>query len=796
MNHALASPRATTRPRREGTPAPDRTFFWSRAALSPRGQMFLGQSWRSAFLLLALSLALPHAATATGVVGTDAPETAGRLRLVQVLEDRVDGVEGLFGARAAAVSPDGAHVYVASEFGDVLAVFARDPSSGRLSFVEMQHNGIAGVDGLGDAREVVVSPDGVHVYVASAGDSALVVFARDAATGRLTFVQVQRDGLPGAGPDYGPVGLAVSPDGAHVYAAGVGDNDVAVLARDGASGTLAPIDVAPIGLPVWPATGAYVRWNPGGVRLSPDGAYVYAVGRNDSAVTAFRRDPATGELTRIGSWKDRVDGVQGLGGAFTLTLSPDGANVYVASAAASALAAFARNPDTGELTFLQVVRDGVDWVRGLAGARDVVVSPDGAHVYATGLIGKSVVLFVRDRDTGRLTYVESRRDVVAKWIGMGEVLAFAISPDGKHLYVPSRSYNALLVFSTDEGGMAPILRCIGDCDGSTQVSVDEVLTGVNIALESAPLSACEMFDYDGNRAVTVDEIVRGVNSVLAGCVDPLIPGDHRRTLVFGGTQRIYDLHIPPNYDSSRLVPLVVDFHGLTSNPTIQAGASGFRELADAEGFVVAYPLGLFGNRVMPEGETGPGPSFNAGPLCCGGAALAGTDDVGFARAIVQAVAAEAKIDRTRVYATGLSNGASMSARLACEAADVFAAVAPVVSVISLVPMSQCQPSRPISVIGFGGLHDPLNPYESFAASFAYWRDVNGCGNGLPDERIDLGTSYCETYHTCNVGVRVELCSVNASQTSYVPGHVPYFNPDIDVARTAWEFLSQFSLPAQ
>jgi len=746
--------------------------------------------------LVALCAGQPKLATAAGGVGSSTPGTAGRLRLVQVIENSVDGVAGLFGARSVAVSPDGAHVYVASEFGDALVVFTRDPSSGRLSFVEMHHNGTDGVDGLGDAREVIVSPDGEHVYVASAGDSALAVFARDRVTGRLTFVQVQRDGLPGAGPDYGPVGLAISPDGAHVYAAGVGDNHVAVLARDGATGTLAPLDVAPIGLPVYPVTGVYVRWNPGGVRLSPDGAHVYAVGRNDSAVTAFRRDPATGGLTRIGSWKDRVDGVQGLGGAFALTLSPDGANVYVVGAAKSTLAVFARNPDTGELSFLQVVRDGVDWVRGLAGARGVVVSPDGAHVYATGLIGKSVVLFARDRDTGRLTLVESRRDVVAPWIGLGELLALAISPDGKHLYVPSRSYNALLVFSTDEDGMAPIVRCVGDCDASTEVTIEEVVRGVNIALGSAPLAACEMFDADGNRTVTVEELVRGVNSALMGCVDPLTPGDHRRTLVFGGVQRIYDIHIPPNYDGSRLVPLLVDFHGFTSNPTIQAGVSGFRPLADAEGFVVAYPLGLFGNRGVPEGETGVGPSFNAGPLCCGGAALANTDDVGFARAIVQAVAAEAKIDLTRVYATGLSNGGSMSARLGCEAADVFAAVAPVVSVISLVPMSQCHASRPIAVIGFGGLHDPLNPYESFAASFAYWRDVNGCGSGPPDERIDLGTSYCETYRRCSAGVQVELCSVNASQTSYVPGHVPYLNSDVDVTHTAWEFLSQFRLPAQ
>jgi 6-phosphogluconolactonase (cycloisomerase 2 family) len=115
-------------------------------------------------------------------------DDSGRLRLIQALENAVDGVEGLFGARSAAVSPDGAHVYVASGLRDSLAVFARDPADGRLAFVEGHRDGVEGVDGLADARQVVVSPDGAHVYVASAGDPGVAVFARDPATGQLAFV--------------------------------------------------------------------------------------------------------------------------------------------------------------------------------------------------------------------------------------------------------------------------------------------------------------------------------------------------------------------------------------------------------------------------------------------------------------------------------------------------------------------------------------------------------------------------------------------------------------------------------
>ena len=610
-------------------------------------------------------------------------------------------------------------------------------------------------------------------------------------SGRLRLVQVLEDRKDGVEGLFGPAFSAVSPDGAHVYVSGEGaENDVAVLARDALSGRLTPVEVVSTGLPPSRA-----------LAVSHDGAHVYVTGFTAKAVTAFQRDRATGRLTRLASWRDGVDGVQGLDGAFGIALSADAASVYVASYYGHSVAVFARDAGTGTLNFVQAVSSDAEGVQGLTGARGVVVSPDGAHLWTAARADKSIALFSRDTTSGRLRFVEARRDVVTKWIGMGEVIDPVLSPDGRHLYQTSLSYNALLVFSTDEGGMAPIVRCVGDCNWDSQVTIDELLRGVNVALGAAPLSACEMFDDDGAGTVTVDKVLRGVNNALHGCVDPLTPGDHRRTLAFGGYSRIYDVHIPPGYDGGTAVPLVLDFHGFQNNATIQAGVSGWRSLADSENFIVVYPLGLFGRPEAPEIDTPYGPSFNGGPLCCGNAALRRIDDVGFARAIVQAVAAEANVDRARVYVTGLSNGGYMSHRLACEAADVFAAVAPVASRIALVPTTLCQPSRPIALIEFAGLHDPSVPYggaaiPSAAQSLAYWRDQDSCGSGPPDERVDFGTSYCEAYRSCSAAVQVELCSIEASRVSWLAGHLLYLNPDLDVARKAWEFLSQFRLPAE
>jgi poly(3-hydroxybutyrate) depolymerase/6-phosphogluconolactonase (cycloisomerase 2 family) len=742
----------------------------------------------AAFMLLA---SVPIAAGSTAASAVD---TSGRLRLVQVLEDGKDGVEGLYGSQTPVVSPDGVNVYVTGTLGDTLAVFARDAQSGRLTFLEAQRNGVNGVDGLGSALAMVVSPDGAHVYVASL-HGPITAFARDSVTGRLTFLQVERDGLPS--PHSTTEGLAISPDGAHVYAGGFGpDNDVAVFARDAATGRLTPVEAVSTGLA---PTVALV--------VSPDGAQVYAAGNTadlvnvtGGAVTAFQRNPATGRLTRLGAWQQGVDGVQGLAGALRLTMSADGASVYVSGYYGHSVAVFSRDAGTGLLDFVQAVQAGVDSVQGLKGATGLVISPDGAHLWAAGSADKAIVLFSRHPTSGRLGFVEARRDVLTEWIGMGYLgwaSDGALSPDGRHLYWPSYSHNALLAFSTDEGGMPPIVRCVGDCDWDSQVTVDEVILGVNIALGAAPLSACEMFDDAGDGTVTVDTLVRAVNHALNGCVDPLTPGDHRRTLEFGGQSRIYDVHIPPRYDNSTPVPLVLDFHGFTDNQTLQAGYTGWRSLADTENFIVAYPLGLFGQPEAPEVDTAGGASFNGGPLCCGRAALRKIDDVGFARAIVQAIASEANVDLARVYATGSSNGGYMSSRLGCEAADLFAGVAPVAGFIGLFPTSQCQPGRPIPVIEFAGLHDPGNPYPGLSTdSFAHWRDVDGCGSGPPDERVDFGSSYCETHRNCSAGARAELCSIEASQVSIVPGHRLYLNPDLDVTRTAWEFLSQFRLPAE
>ena len=91
-----------------------------------------------------------------------------------------------------------------------------------------------------------------------------------------------------------------------------------------------------------------------------------------------------------------------LDGAWSVTVSPDGSHVYAASSSDNAVAVFSRNSSTGALTYVEVKEDGVGGVDGLEGASSVTVSPDGGHVYAAGYDDNAVAVFSRNSSTGAL----------------------------------------------------------------------------------------------------------------------------------------------------------------------------------------------------------------------------------------------------------------------------------------------------------------------------------------------------------------------------------------------------------
>jgi polyhydroxybutyrate depolymerase len=261
-------------------------------------------------------------------------------------------------------------------------------------------------------------------------------------------------------------------------------------------------------------------------------------------------------------------------------------------------------------------------------------------------------------------------------------------------------------------------------------------------------------------------------------------GTTTETMMHDGRQRTFILYVPTGYDASRRTALVIDIHGLNSNATAFQRTSGWTEKGEEEGFIVVHPNGL-------------GSSWNAGKLCCGSSMSTGVDDEGFIRSIVTTLAERGCIDPARVYVTGLSNGGAMAHLLACNAADMFAASAPVSMANGADP---CEPERVISMIMFRGTQDTTVPYRGGGRSFGgpfpsaqddldQWKTLDGC-SGEPRETHD---GLCTTYgpEQCEDGVEVTLCSPAA-------GHVLYgaaAQQGIQVPDIAWEAFARQPCPS-
>jgi DNA-binding beta-propeller fold protein YncE len=192
---------------------------------------------------------------------------------------------------------------------------------------------------------------------------------------------------------------------------------------------------------------------PRSVATSPDGDHVYVASSEDSAVAVFGRDSSTGLLSFVEAVKDTDSGVDGLDGAWPIALSPDGAYVYVGGKAEDAVAVFSRSQVTGELSFEAAIFDGMGGVDGLAGARGVVVSPDGHHVYAVGSSDHAVAVFARNPTTGTLTWSELVKDGVGGVDGLFSARTVAVTPDGDHVYVAASLDDAVAAF--ESRGPAP-----------------------------------------------------------------------------------------------------------------------------------------------------------------------------------------------------------------------------------------------------------------------------------------------------------------------------------------------------
>ncbi len=369
-------------------------------------------------------------------------------------------VEALFGVSGLAVSPDGSHLYATGQFDDAVAAFSRNSTNGALTYVDVLHDGdvqgLLTLDGLDGAESVVVSPDGAHVYVAGFNDGAVAVFARNPSTGQLTYMESHKDVSLGgtASGLLGASSLAMSADGGDLYVASFTSDAVARFRRDTSAPSPAYGMLTFQEAVIDNALGVNGLDGAAAVRLSPTGNHLYVAGSVDKAVAVFSRDGSTGALTFVEAKVDGQAGVNGLDGVNSLAVSVDGQNVYATGAAEDALAVFGRDDGTGAITFQSMQVDGVDGLDGLDGVSSVQVSFDGRFVYTGGYLDDSLDVFSRDAVTGEIAFLERHHNGFGGETGLARVVELALSPDDQHIYGAGQNDDAIAVFMRD--AIAPL----------------------------------------------------------------------------------------------------------------------------------------------------------------------------------------------------------------------------------------------------------------------------------------------------------------------------------------------------
>jgi DNA-binding beta-propeller fold protein YncE len=242
------------------------------------------------------------------------------------------------------VCGDGTSVYVTGFEARAITAFTRNTQTGDLSFLQVVVDDTNGVDGLEGIQRLAESPDGTSLYVASAsrpvtvpGVGGVAAFAR-APNGMLTFLEVEQQGVAGVDGLWAPRDVTVSPDGDHVYVAAGGRPDDAPPQAGGiarfdraANGTLSFVASIP--------ESSFGAGGPRGIDIAPDGASVFAItyghysglgGLTPGKLAVFTRDAQSGALTLVDRFDGGSESVVGVAGAVDLNVTPDG-GVYVAA---------------------------------------------------------------------------------------------------------------------------------------------------------------------------------------------------------------------------------------------------------------------------------------------------------------------------------------------------------------------------------------------------------------------------------------------------------------------------------
>ena len=249
------------------------------------------------------------------------------------------------------------------------------------------------------------------------------------------------------------------------------------------------------------------------------------------------------------------------------------------------------------------------------------------------------------------------------------------------------------------------------------------------------------------------------------------PGDYRFSFAHDGITREYLVHVPKSYRGAP-TPMLIALHGGGGDADNQANDDNYKLISTSEqaGFIAVFPNGY---SRFPSGMLA---TWNAG-TCCGAAQKSDVDDVGFIREVIRRMERQASIDPRRVFVTGMSNGAMMSWRLACEAPEIRA-IAPVEGTDNTFT---CRPAHAVPVIEFHATDDPNVPFNggvgsgpshtdfnSVPATQAKWVQIDRAASAAT-RVLTVPGAHCDLHAAKPGGAPVELCVTDTGGHSWPGG---------------------------
>lgn len=365
----------------------------------------------------------------------------GGLDYQRTYYDGQNGVDGLDGAMSLAMSDDGDYLYVLGKWEtEHIASFRTIADSDSLIYLGVSTAEVSDAGGLSEPTCLMIVENGEGLFLSNTGGNKVYFFDRNMDTGDLLFNMAFQGGAGGAipGMEY-PLAIAQSRDNESVYVTGFNDASIAIFSKDNIAGGYKYFDILEESTEVQKMRGTSE------VAISPDGSHLYSTSMKDHTVVYFSRDNSNGELSFESNYENGTGAYSGLAGAKSIEVSSDGAHVYATGFFDHSIVHFSRDAGTGALTLQSKIENGVQ-VEGLRGPCDLVISEDGKFVYVTAFWGNALFVFSRAASSGALSFVEKVEEIDGATTGLTHLTNLTFPAGEEQLLATSYHDHALVVF--------------------------------------------------------------------------------------------------------------------------------------------------------------------------------------------------------------------------------------------------------------------------------------------------------------------------------------------------------------